>query len=141
MSCADDQFKVPPHSIEAEQAVLGCLLLESKAWEKLAGKLQSSDFYRRDHRLIFEAIFDLTEAQKPVDTLTVSDLLQQRSQLSEVGGEAYLFELAQKTPSTQNILTYAEVVDSRSILRKVIACAQSTDLLIIYDFSWPTQSG
>lgn len=115
--------KIPPHSIEAEQSVLGGLMLDNRAWDQIIDRLQEGDFYRHDHRLIFRIMFKLVEHDKPLDVLTVSEALREMHELDQVGGEVYLFELANNTPSAANIAAYAEIVRERSILRQMIAAA------------------
>ncbi|HVE44945.1 MAG TPA: replicative DNA helicase [Gammaproteobacteria bacterium] len=117
------QVKVPPHSIEAEQSVLGGLMLDSRAWDTIIDRLRDEDFYRHDHRLIFRAIAKLIEQNKPVDVLTVSHMLRELHELDQAGGEVYLFELANNTPSVANITAYADIVRDRSILRQLIIAA------------------
>lgn len=113
-------LKVPPHSLEAERAVLGGLLLDNEAWDGAAERLTGKDFYRRDHRLIFEAMASLAEFAKPFDVVTISEVLEQKKELDQVGGLPYLAELARNTPSASNILAYAEIVRERSTLRQLI---------------------
>ncbi len=115
--------KVPPHSIEAEQSVLGGLMLDNRAWDLVADRLHEGDFYRHDHRLIFRTMAKLGEQTKPLDVLTVSDALREMHELDNAGGEVYLFELANNTPSVANIAAYADIVRERSILRRLIAAA------------------
>lgn len=115
--------KVPPHSVEAEQSVLGGVMLESRAWDQIVDKLREEDFYRHEHRLIFRNIGRLIEHSKPVDVLTVSESLREMHELEQVGGEVYLFELANNTPSAANIVAYADIVRERSVLRQLISAA------------------
>jgi replicative DNA helicase len=112
--------RVPPHSNEAEQAVLGSLMLDNQAWDKIADKLSGTDFYQSNHRLVYEAISELSRQKKPFDVLTLSDLLKKKQKLEEVGGEVFLFELAKNTPTAANVSTYADMVRERSILRQLI---------------------
>lgn len=112
--------KVAPHSIEAEQAVLGGLMLDNQAWDSVASRLQASDFYRADHRLIFNAMQELELRNSPFDVLTLAESLKAVNQLEKAGGEIYLFELARNTPSAANIIAYAEIVRERSVLRRLI---------------------
>ena len=112
--------KIPPHSNEAEQAVLGGLMLSGRAWDDIADRITETDFYRRDHRLIFRALGALVDEQKPRDVVTVSEWLNNSSMLDEAGGVAYLAALAQDTPSAANIIAYAEIVRERAVLRKLI---------------------
>lgn len=114
-------LKVPPHSVEAEQAVIGGLLLDNRAWERIADKIQAVDFYRHDHRLLFEAIGHLEAGNQPFDAVTLSEWLASVGQLEEVGGLAYIGRLAKDTPSAANITAYADIVRERSILRQLIA--------------------
>ncbi|EHP38293.1 replicative DNA helicase [Cupriavidus basilensis OR16] len=118
-----DNLKVPPHSIEAEQSVLGGLLLDNAAWDRIADFLSEADFYRFDHRMIFQSISRLISATKPADVITVYESLQGAGKAEEVGGLAYLNSLAQNTPSAANIRRYAEIVRERSVLRKLVTVA------------------
>ncbi len=118
-----DNLKVPPHSIEAEQSVLGGLLLDNAAWDRIADFLSEADFYRFDHRMIFQSIARLISDTKPADMITVYEMLQVAGKAEEVGGLAYLNSLAQNTPSAANIRRYAEIVRERSVLRKLVTVA------------------
>jgi replicative DNA helicase len=118
MSLAD--APQPPHSIEAEQAVLGGLLLDPAAWDNIADVVLREDFYRPDHKLIFEAIAALAGEAKPCDVVTVVGELERRSELDKAGGLAYLGSLARDTPTAANIRAYADIVRERSILRQLI---------------------
>jgi replicative DNA helicase len=113
-------LKVPPHSIEAEQSVLGGLMLDNAAWDRIADKLNEGDFYRRDHRLIFAAVSALADQSRPFDVVTLSEYLGSKGQLEEAGGLGYLGELAHNTPSAANILAYADIVRERSVVRQLI---------------------
>ncbi|MDO8268631.1 MAG: replicative DNA helicase [Moraxellaceae bacterium] len=113
-------LKLPPHSLEAEQSVLGGLMLEETAWDRAAEIVSESDFYRRDHRLIFRAIAILAEENKPRDALTVSETLNRLGELEEAGGIAYLGEIVKNTASAANIGAYSEIVRERSVLRQLI---------------------
>ena len=120
---ADDSLellKLPPHSVEAEQSVLGGLLLENEALDKIADLLTGADFYRHDHRLIFEHISRLIEHNKPADIVTVAESLESSAELSGIGGIAYLGSLAQNTPTAANIRRYAEIVRERAVMRKLV---------------------
>ena len=118
------RIKMQPHSIEAEQSVLGGLLLSADAWDAVSEAVVDSDFYRPDHRLIFRQIAKLAEASEPVDVITVADKLEARGELDAAGGLPYLAELAQSTPSASNIRAYAQVVRERASLRQLIEAAQ-----------------
>ncbi|HEY8355326.1 MAG TPA: replicative DNA helicase [Methylophilaceae bacterium] len=125
---ADDtlaSLKLPPHSVEAEQSVLGGLLLENEALDRIADLITPADFYRHDHRLIFEHIAKLIEHNKPADIVTVAESLDNASELSAVGGLAYLGALAQNTPTAANIRRYAEIVRERAIMRKLVEVGSS----------------
>jgi replicative DNA helicase len=111
---------VPPHSVEAEQAVLGGLLLDAAAWENVADAVTQDDFYRPDHKLIFEAIAALAGEAKPCDVVTVSQQLERTSRLEAAGGLAYLSSIARDTPSAANVRAYADIVRERSLLRQLI---------------------
>ncbi len=116
-----DAIKTPPHSIEAEQAVLGGLLLDNQAWDRVAERVQEHDFYRHDHQLLFKAIAELARRNSPFDLVTVSETLKTLNELDNAGGDFYLVELAKNTPSAANIAAYADIVRDRSILRQLIA--------------------
>ncbi len=113
-------FKVPPHSIEAEQAVVGGLMIKNSAWEDVADKVRGEDFYRKDHQLIFQAIEALARTDMPFDVVTLSEKLQSLGQLEQVGGMLYLGNLANDTPSAANIKAYADIVRNKSVLRQLI---------------------
>jgi replicative DNA helicase len=114
-------LRVPPHSVEAEQAVIGGLLLDNRAWETIADKLVDEDFYRNDHRMLFAAIRDLESRNEPFDAVTLSQRLEQNGQLEQAGGLLYLGRLAKDTPSASNILAYANIVREKSVLRQLIS--------------------
>jgi replicative DNA helicase len=115
-----DFVKVPPHSIEAEQSVLGGLMIDPQAWDRIADRLQEKDFYRPDHRIIFQAIVELAERHSPIDVLTVAESLRAKHSLDKIGGDMMLFELAKNTPSAANITAYADIVHERSVLRQLL---------------------
>jgi replicative DNA helicase len=114
----------PPHSLEAERAVLGGLMLDANGWEKIAGKIYEGDFYRHDHRLIFRTIQHLADRNQPLDVVTLSEYLNNTGQLAETGGMAYLIEIAKNTPSAANIIAYADIVHERAVLRDLIGVGQ-----------------
>ncbi len=114
-------LRVPPHSVEAEQAVIGGLLLDNRAWEQIADKLVDEDFYRNDHRLLFSAIRELESRNEPFDAVTLSQCLDKNGQLDQAGGLLYLGRLAKDTPSASNIVAYANIVREKSVLRQLIA--------------------
>jgi replicative DNA helicase len=116
-----DSVRLPPHSIESEQAVLGGLLLDNTAWDKIADFIREEDFYRYDHRLIFQHIARLIDRTRPADVITVFESLTSSAKVDEAGGLPYLNALAQNTPSAANIRRYAEIVRDRSILRKLVS--------------------
>nr|WP_032549895.1 MULTISPECIES: replicative DNA helicase [unclassified Vibrio] len=118
-----DAIKVPPHSLEAEQSVIGGLLLDNERWDTVAEKVVAKDFYSRPHRLIFEAVKDILEESAPLDLITLSEHLELREQLEEVGGFAYLADLAKNTPSAANINAYADIVAQRALVRSLIGVA------------------
>jgi replicative DNA helicase len=114
-------IKVPPHSQEAEQAVLGALMLDGDAWDKVADAVGEADFYRRDHRLIFAAIGELADLGQPCDAVTVSEYLDRKGTLEEAGGLGYLGRLVQDTPGATNVRAYAVIVRERAVLRELIS--------------------
>ena len=118
-----DALKVPPHSLEAEQSVLGGLLLDNERWDSISGKVVDQDFYSRPHRLIFAAIKVILENNQPLDLITLSEHLEQREELESVGGFAYLADLAKNTPSAANINAYADIVCERALVRNLIGIA------------------
>ncbi|MBI1835360.1 MAG: replicative DNA helicase [Burkholderiales bacterium] len=118
-----DSLRVPPHSIEAEQSVLGGLLLDNAAWDRIADFISEEDFYRFDHRIIFQAIVKLINSSRPADVITVFDFLNAAGKADDAGGLSYLNALAQNTPSAANIRRYAEIVRDRGVLRKLITAA------------------
>ena len=115
-----DEVRAPPHSVEAEQAVLGGLMLDGAAWDAVADIVTAGDFYRRDHRLIFEAIAGVVEQRGGCDAVTVSEHLERGGQLEETGGLAYLGTIVRDTPGATNVRAYAEIVRERSILRQLV---------------------
>ncbi|MCM2971855.1 MULTISPECIES: replicative DNA helicase [Larsenimonas] len=116
-------IKVPPNSLEAEQSVLGGLMLDNSSWDTVSERLVADDFYRFEHRYIFNAIARLSDEGRPLDAVTLSEVLESRDQLSKVGGLSYLAELARNTPSASNIRAYADIVRERATLRKLIQAA------------------
>ncbi len=115
-----EDLKVPPHSLEAEQSVIGGLMLDNRAWDDIADIINEQDFYRQDHALILRSINALSESDQPYDVLTVSDWLGTRGELDSIGGLAYLSILANDTPTAVNIKAYANIVREYSILRSLI---------------------
>ena len=114
-----EAIKLPPHSVEAEQSVLGGIFLDSTAWDKISDLISEQDFYRFEHRLIYRHIARLIEHAKPVDVITVAESLESSAELDKVGGLAYLGSLAQNVPSAANIRRYAEIVRERAVMRKL----------------------
>lgn len=117
---AFEALKVPPNSIQAEQSVLGGLMLDNQTWDVVADKVTEVDFYRKDHRLIFKTIAQLADKQEPFDVITLSEALSSRGELQTVGGLTYLGMLVKDTPSAANIDAYADIVRDRSVLRQLI---------------------
>ncbi|MEQ1720929.1 MAG: replicative DNA helicase [Nitrosomonas sp.] len=132
LSLSQDQlletYKTPPHSLESEQSVLGGLLLDNHAWEKVADVITDNDFYRQDHRLIYHHICKLIEQNKPADVITVAESLENSAELQTIGGLAYIGAIVQNTPSAANIKRYAEIVRERSIMRNLAkVCVEIAD--------------
>ena len=118
---AEHQLKVPPNSIEAEQSLLGGLMLDNAAWDKVADLIVASDFYRKDHRLIFAGIAELAETSNPCDVVTLSEFLDNRDELEASGGLEYLAMLSNETPGAANVRAYARILRERSTLRSLIS--------------------
>ena len=114
---------MPPHSLEAEQSVLGGLLLDNEAWDRVAEAVVAQDFYSRSHRIIFETIGALIELGDPVDLITLSEALENDQKLESAGGFVYLAEMMKNTPSAANIVAYAEIVRERAVTREMISVA------------------
>ena len=117
------QLRVPPHSIEAESSVLGGLLLDNMAWDRVGDLLAEGDFYRLEHQQVYAAVAALINASKPADVITVHEHLQNLGKAEQIGGLAYLNSLAQYVPSASNIRRYAEIVRERAILRKLVTAS------------------
>ncbi len=118
------QLKIPPHSVEAEQSFLGGLMLDNSVWDRVADKVNTEDFYRPQHQLIFAEMLKLASAGTPFDVVTLSDAMKARGTLDQAGGLAYLAELAKNTPSVGNLNAYANIIRERSILRNLLKVAQ-----------------
>ena len=116
-----ENLKVPPHSIEGEQAVLGGLLLSPRAFDQVADIVTEADFYREDHRLIFRAINELSHRNSPCDAVTVTEWFESHGKVDQVDGGAYISQLASSTPSAANVKAYAKIVRERSVLRQLIS--------------------
>lgn len=117
------QLRVPPHSIEAEQSILGGLMLDNQAWDRIGDMVSETDFYRDEHRRIFRQIRNLLEKAKPADVVTVAEAIDAAGDSDRTGGLVYLGELAANTPSAANIRRYAEIVRERAVLRQLVATA------------------
>ena len=116
---AEDELKIPPHSIDAEQSVLGGLMLQNEAWETVSDIIDATDFYRAAHSKIYSAIQNLSLEDNPFDVITLGEWLDNRQELEKVGGMGYLSNLVQNTPSAANIDAYARVVRQKSVLREL----------------------
>jgi replicative DNA helicase len=115
-----EKLKIPPNSMQAEQAVLGSLMLDNQTWDSIADKIIEGDFYRRNHQLIYRMIEQLADKQMPFDIITLSDALKNINELDNVGGISYLSMLVEETPTAANIISYANIVKDRSVLRQLI---------------------
>lgn len=120
---AVDPLKRPPHSVEAEQSIIGGLMLDNQVWDKISTKLCEADFYRTEHRVLFRTVVELSKREQPFDVVTLLDMLKSNNDLDDAGGETYLFELANNTPSVANISAYADIVREKSVQRQLIAIA------------------
>ena len=121
MTYADTAVKLPPHSIEAEQSIIGGLLLDNEAWIKVGDQITERDFYRDDHRRIFRHITNLLEKDRAADVVTVFESIEKSNEVDQTGGLAYLGEIANATPSAANIRHYAAIVRDKAILRALIS--------------------
>lgn len=119
-----EAIKAAPHSIEAEQSVLGGLMLDNNAWDMVGEIVMEDNFYRHDHRLIYRTMSKLITNQRPIDVVTLSEELDRTGELEQAGGLDYLLELARNTPSTSNIRAYSEIVHDRALLRQMISVSQ-----------------
>ncbi|MDH3512563.1 MAG: replicative DNA helicase [Gammaproteobacteria bacterium] len=115
-----DRLNIPPNSIQAEQALLGGLMLDKEAWDRVADRVSEGDFYRPDHRLIFSAIRELSERNQPCDAVTLSEHLESRGELADAGGLGFLGSLVRDTPSAANVADYSKIVRERALLRDLI---------------------
>ncbi|AWB67230.1 replicative DNA helicase [Saccharobesus litoralis] len=118
-----EDIKAAPHSLEAEQSVIGGLLLDNDTWDQVAERVVAQDFFNRSNRLVFERMAALVEAGKPIDLITLSESLEQEKVLEDIGGFAYLAEIADNTPSAANITAYADIVRERAVVRELIGVA------------------
>ena len=118
-------LKVPPHSLEVERSTLGCLLIDREAVSKIADLLSVDDFYHESHGKIYQAIFDLYDRRQPIDILTVTNLLDERKQLEQVGGASYVALLANEVPTSTHVFQYAMIVKHKATLRKLIKAGDS----------------
>lgn len=118
-----NNIKVPPHSLEAEQAVLGSLMLDNQRWDRVAESITDRDFYSRHHQLIFAEMQNLVKKGVPIDLITLSESLESKSILANVGGFAYLAELSKNTPSAINVIAYTDIIRQQAILRELISAS------------------
>ncbi|ORU91823.1 MAG: replicative DNA helicase [Cycloclasticus sp. symbiont of Poecilosclerida sp. N] len=131
-----ERVRVPPHSLQAEQSVLGGLMLDNQRWDTVMDKVSGVDFYQTDHQLIFESIADLAQKNEPFDVVTISEVLGRKGALEKAGGLAYLGALAKDTPSAANITSYASIVRQRSVRRQLIRISNE-----IADSAFDTKGG
>jgi replicative DNA helicase len=118
-----EKLKIPPHSIEAEQSVLGSMLIDPESWDKVAEIVTEHDFYNRSHQIIYKAILRLFSRNQPIDIITVSEELEHHDELEDAGGFAYIGELAKNTPSSANVIAYAQIISERAVTRELIGVA------------------
>lgn len=118
-----EKLKIPPHSIEAEQSVLGSMLIAPDSWDKVAELVVENDFYNRSHQIIYRSIVRLLTKNHPIDLITVSEDLEGMDELEPAGGFAYLGELAKNTPSSANVSAYAQIIKERAVVRELIGVA------------------
>ncbi len=117
---ATPKAKIPPHSIDAERSVLGALMLDARAWDRVCDRVGVDDFYHGFHRHLFQAMVTLSERQQPIDVLTVTESVRSQGHPLKPEDEAYIYELANNTPSSANVSAYADIVRERAILRLLI---------------------
>src|SRR6202142_1331751 len=129
----------PPHSVEAEQSVLGALLIDGSAWDQVADIVTAEDFYRPDHRLIYEALAELIATGRPGDVVTVSEQLERRARLEDAGGLAYLGTPARDTPTAANVRAYANIVRERALLRALIEAGRAIASSVFSDEGLPAR--
>src|SRR5699024_8503883 len=115
--------RIPPHNIEAEQAVIGAIFLEPNAFSTTSERIELKDFYRANQQVIFEAMFDLFEKDEPIDMVTVSTLLSNSDKLEIAGGVPYLTDVAGSVPTAANIDYYSQIVEEKAVLRRLIQTA------------------
>ena len=125
------QLKLPPHSIEAEAAVLGSLMLDNASWEKVGDLITSSDFYKAEHKLIFQSVVRLLEQNKAADVVTVFESLKSSGQEINAGGIEYLNSIAQSSPAVSNIKGYAEIIRDQSILRRLVSVSEEISTMAL----------
>jgi len=125
LEVSDPGAVTPPHSVEAEQAVLGGLLIDALAWDQVGDLIVADDFYRPDHRLIFTALAELIANGKPADVVTASEQLARAGQLESAGGLNYVGSLARDTPTAANVRAYAQIIRERSLLRRLISAGRT----------------
>ncbi len=123
VNSSSDHLRIPPHNIEAEQSVLGSLMLDKDAIIRVADLVKVGDFYKPDHNTIYEAILTLYEKREPIDVLSLSNILEERGKLDEIGGSSYLATLVNTVPTASNVAHYAKVVQKKSLLRRLIGTA------------------
>jgi len=119
----NENLRIPPHNIEAEQSVLGSLMLDKDAIIKIADLLKAGDFYKDDHNLIYEMMLELYEDREPIDVLSLSNKLEEKGKLDQIGGSSYLASLVNSVPSASNVTHYAKVVQKKATLRRLITAA------------------
>ena len=122
--------KIPPQNLEAEQSLLGCLLLDQDCIVKVADRLQCEDFYKDAHQKTYESILELFEKREPIDILSLGNKLEEKKILKQIGGRAYLVELSNTVPTSANAVHYSEIVQKKATLRRLIQAAAKIMLLI-----------
>ena len=111
--------RIPPQSIEAEQSLLGALLIDKRAFDKMADIIEPDDFYKDSHRYIYEGMLTLYSKQEPIDILTVSNILEERKQIEIIGGRSYLASLSQLVPTSSHVVQYAHIIKKKATLRRL----------------------
>lgn len=121
LTAYSDALRMPPYSVHAEQSLLGALMLDNEVWNQIADQVNAEDFYRKEHRIIFQAIAQMAEDNQPIDVVTLSENLERRSELDTIGGTDYLIAINRNTPTAINSLAYAKIIRETSILRQMIS--------------------
>ena len=120
-----EKINIPPYSIEAEEAILGGILIDNSVWDEISGNLETNDFYKSNNKRIFKTLNELYEEDKPLDIITVSEKLKKKKELEKIGGLEYLNKLIKNASNTTNIFIYTKIVREKSSIRKLISISKN----------------